>query len=320
MPATVKTVLRSSGWCCEPHFHHPRDKPEDDGLSVSTIQYRDFMPTFSFQQVDVFSSQPMRGNPLAVVIDADELDDKQMQSFANWTNLSETTFLLKPTTAEAHYRVRIFTPTQELPFAGHPTLGSAHVWLSEAANAPEGEIVQECGAGLVRIRRDGRRLAFAAPPLLRSGPVEPALIDRIAKGLGIPATMIEDANWVENGPDWIGVRLPSRSDVLAIKPDFSVLAGIRVGLVGRFDPSIDGQDAQFEVRAFSNRGTEDPVTGSLNAGLAQWLIGSGIAPESYVVAQGSVLGRAGRVHVDKVSDDIWIGGDVATCISGTLTL
>jgi PhzF family phenazine biosynthesis protein len=278
------------------------------------------MPSFSFQQVDVFSSQPMRGNPLAVVIGADALDDAQMQAFANWTNLSETTFLLEPTTVEAHYRVRIFTPTQELPFAGHPTLGSAHVWLSQAANAPQGEIVQECGAGLVRIRRDGQRLAFAAPPLVRSGPVEPALIERIASGLGIPVSMIEDANWVENGPDWIGVRLPSRADVLAVRPDYTRLAGARVGLVGRFDPQSDGEDAQFEVRAFTRNGYEDPVTGSLNAGLAQWLIGSGIAPESYVAAQGTVLGRAGRVHVDKLSDDIWVGGEVATCISGTLTL
>lgn len=278
------------------------------------------MPRFSFQQVDVFSSQPMRGNPLAVVIGADALDDAQMQAFANWTNLSETTFLLEPTTAGADYRVRIFTPTQELPFAGHPTLGSAHAWLSQAANAPQGEIVQECGTGLVRIRRDGHRLAFAAPPLVRSGPVEPALIERIAKGLCLSTTMIKDANWVKNGPDWIGVRLPSRSDVLAIKPDFSILSGLRVGLVAPFDSQSDGKDAQFEVRAFSNRGTEDPVTGSLNAGLAQWLIGSGIAPESYVAAQGTVLGRAGRVHVDKVGNDIWVGGEVATCISGTLTL
>ncbi|WP_313605356.1 PhzF family phenazine biosynthesis protein [Rhizobium sp.] len=278
------------------------------------------MPTYSFQQVDVFSSQPMRGNPLAVVIGADDLDDAQMQAFANWTNLSETTFLLKPRAAGADYRVRIFTPIQELPFAGHPTLGSAHVWLSQAASAPEGEIVQECGAGLVRIRRDGRRLAFAAPPLLRSGPVDQSLLDRIAEALGIPATMIEDANWVENGPDWIGVLLPSRADVLALNPDFSRLAGLRVGVCGRFDPSRDGGDAHIEVRAFSNRGTEDPVTGSLNAGLAQWLIGSGIAPESYIAAQGTVLSRAGRVHVDKVGDDIWVGGEVATCISGTLTL
>jgi predicted PhzF superfamily epimerase YddE/YHI9 len=180
--------------------------------------------------------------------------------------------------------------------------------------------VQECGAGLVRIRRDGNRLAFAAPPLTRSGPVDPALVERIAKALSLPTNLIEDSNWCENGPDWIGVRLPSRADVLAVKPDYSALAGTRVGLVGRFNPDLDGKDAQFEVRAFTRNGYEDPVTGSLNAGLAQWLIGSGVAPESYVAAQGTVLGRAGRVYVDKVGDDIWIGGDVVPCIQGTLEL
>jgi PhzF family phenazine biosynthesis protein len=278
------------------------------------------MPTFPFQQVDVFSSQPMRGNPLAVVIGADALGDAGMQAFANWTNLSETTFLLQPSHPEADYRVRIFTPSQELPFAGHPTLGSAYVWLSQASDAPEGEIIQECGAGLIRIRRDGSRLAFAAPPLKRSGAVDADLVERIARGLNLPMRMIKDSNWVENGPDWIGVRLPSRTDVLAVKPDYSILAGTRVGLVGRFDPRLDGEDAQFEVRAFTRNGYEDPVTGSLNAGLAQWLITSGVAPESYVAAQGTVLGRAGRVHVDKIGDDIWIGGEVATCISGSVTL
>jgi PhzF family phenazine biosynthesis protein len=278
------------------------------------------MPVFPFQQVDVFSSQPMRGNPLAVVVGADALGDAEMQAFANWTNLSETTFLLQPSHPEADYRVRIFTPSQELPFAGHPTLGSAHVWLSQASDAPEGEIIQECGAGLIRIRRDGSRLAFAAPPLKRSGAVDADLVERIARGLNLPMSMIEDSNWVENGPDWIGVRLPSRTDVLAVKPDYSILAGTRVGLVGRFDPRLDGEDAQFEVRAFTRNGYEDPVTGSLNAGLAQWLITSGVAPESYVAAQGTVLGRAGRVHVDKIGDDIWIGGEVATCISGSVTL
>ncbi len=278
------------------------------------------MPTFSFQQVDVFSTQAMRGNPLAVVIAADELSDADMQAFANWTNLSETTFLLKPTTPEAHYRVRIFTPAQELPFAGHPTLGSAHVWQSQAKDAPEGEVVQECGAGLVRIRRDGERLAFAAPPLVRSGPVDPTIVERIARGLNLPDAMIRDSNWVENGPDWIGVLLPSRSDVLAAKADYSILAGTRVGLVGPFDPDLDGTDAQFEVRAFTRNGYEDPVTGSLNAGLAQWLIGSGVAPSHYVASQGTALGRAGRVHVDKVGDVIWVGGTVTTCISGTLTV
>lgn len=278
------------------------------------------MPTLPFQQVDVFSAEPMRGNPLAVVVGADALTSEQMQAFANWTNLSETTFLLKPTDPTAHYRVRIFTPIQELPFAGHPTLGSCHVWLSQAAQSPDGDIIQECGAGLVRIRRDGGRLSFAAPPLRRSGPVDPTLMDRIALGLGLSTAVIRNANWIDNGPDWIGVLLPSRADVLAIRPDYGLLAGLRVGVIGRFDPGLDGEDAEFEVRAFSNRGTEDPVTGSLNAGFAQWLIGSGIAPPHYIAAQGTALGRAGRVHVQRDGGDIWIGGDVAACIQGTVDI
>jgi len=278
------------------------------------------MPIFPLQQVDVFSNQPMRGNPLAVVIDADDLSTAEMQSFANWTNLSETTFLLRPTHPKAHYRVRIFTPTQELPFAGHPTLGSAHVWLSRAAEVPDSDVIQECGAGLIRIRRDGSRLAFAAPPLTRSGPVDSALIGQIARGLNIPAELIVDSNWCQNGPDWIGVLLPSRADVLAVKPDYSILAGTRVGLVGPSDPLRDGDDASFEVRAFTRNGYEDPVTGSLNAGLAQWLIRTGVAPGHYVAAQGTVLGRAGRVHIDEMGDDIWVGGEVTTCIAGTLNI
>ncbi|MDE1158882.1 MAG: PhzF family phenazine biosynthesis protein [Neorhizobium sp.] len=281
------------------------------------------MPTFPFQQVDVFSLEPMRGNPLAVVFGADSLSDSQMQAFANWTNLSETTFLLKPTDPRAHYRVRIFTPTQELPFAGHPTLGSAHVWLSNSGISPDGDIVQECGAGLVRIRRDGTRLAFAAPPLTRSGPVDPALVERIAEALGLTMDRIEGSNWLVNGPDWIGLRLSSREDVLAVKPDYPMLNGARVGLVGvigRSTEPAEGEHVDFEVRAFTKNGYEDPVTGSLNAGMAQWLIGSGIAPDSYVAAQGTVLGRKGRVFVDKVGDDIWIGGEVAACVSGTVTI
>ncbi|WP_117193794.1 PhzF family phenazine biosynthesis protein [Rhizobium terrae] len=287
------------------------------------------MPTFSFQQVDVFSSQPMRGNPLAVVVGADALTSDEMQDFANWTNLSETTFLLTPGDPKAHYRVRIFTPKQELPFAGHPTLGSCHVWLSDhqsrsgqpqSAKPPEGDIIQECGAGLVRIRREGSRLAFAAPPLLRNGPVDPDIAERIARGLGISRAAIQAAHWIDNGPDWIGVLLNSRAEVLAIRPDYSLLAGLRVGVIGRFDPKTDEGHATFEVRAFSNRGTEDPVTGSLNAGFAQWLIGEGIAASSYVAAQGTVLGRAGRVHVRQDGADIWIGGNVTACIQGTVEL
>ena len=278
------------------------------------------MPSFPFQQVDVFSDQPIRGNPLAVVLGADGLSDAQMRAFANWTNLSETTFVLKPQNATADYRVRIFTPTQELPFAGHPTLGTCHVWLQNFGADKAGEIVQECAAGLIRIRRDGERLSFAAPPLMRDGPVDPETIERFKAALSIPEGSIIDANWIDNGPGWIGLVLKSREDVLALKPDFVALGGLRVGVIGPFDPVRDGTDAQYEVRAFTATGLEDPVTGSLNAGFAKWLIGNGAAPSSYIAAQGTALGRAGRVYVQQDGDDIWIGGNVTNFIRGTLTL
>ena len=278
------------------------------------------MADFPFQQVDVFSSQPLGGNPLAVVVGADALDDAQMAAFARWTNLSETTFLLQPRVAEADYRVRIFTPLQELPFAGHPTLGSCHVWLA-AGGRPKGEeIVQECAAGLVRIRRGSDRLAFAAPPLRRAGPLEPAVMARVAEGLGLAPEALVDANWVDNGPGWLAVLLRSRDAVLALRPDFAAIAGMRVGVAGPWDREKDGHDAQFEVRAFTAAGFEDPVTGSLNAGLAQWLIGSGIAPPTYIASQGTALGRKGRVHVMQDGTGLWIGGAVTTCISGRVAL
>lgn len=275
---------------------------------------------FVFQQVDVFASQRLRGNALAVVVSADTLTDTEMAAFANWTNLSETTFLLRPTMANADYRVRIFTPSQELPFAGHPTLGSCHVWLAVRGNANGREIIQECEAGLIRIRRDDDRLSFAAPDLRRSGPVEPEILARVVKGLQISPDTIVDANWVDNGPGWLAVLLCSREEVLALRPDFATLSGLRVGVVAPWKPTECGREADFEVRAFTAAGFEDPVTGSLNAGLAQWLIGSGIAPSTYVASQGTVLGRAGRVHVERVGHEIWIGGNVVTCIEGNAIL
>lgn len=278
------------------------------------------MKRFDFHQVDVFTAQPLRGNPLAVVIGADQLTDLQMAAFANWTNLSETTFLLRPTNDVADYRVRIFTPQRELPFAGHPTLGTCHVWLASGARPKADEIVQQCGIGLVRIRRSPDRLFFAAPDLLRSGDVEPELLDRVIKGLGLTPDAAVAANWVDNGPGWLAVLVRSRDDVMSVRPDYATLAGLRVGVVGAWNQAMDGSDAQFEVRAFTSGGYEDPVTGSLNAGLAQWLIGAGIAPSSYVASQGSALGRMGRVHVEKIGADIWIGGAVTSCIAGTLTL
>jgi len=277
------------------------------------------LTTFAFHQVDVFTAQPLRGNPLAVVVGADALTDSQMAAFANWTNLSETTFLLRPTNDAADYRVRIFTPHRELPFAGHPTLGTCHVWLNSGATPKGEEIVQQCAIGLVRIRRGSGQLFFAAPDLLRSGAVEPDIVARIAQGLGLTPDAVIASNWADNGPGWVAVLVRSRDVVLSAQPDYTVLAGLRVGVVGAWDRGKDGPDAQFEVRAFT-AGYEDPVTGSLNAGLAQWLIGAGIAPPSYVASQGTALGRMGRVHVQKNGSDIWIGGAVTPCIGGTLTL
>ncbi|QTN23477.1 PhzF family phenazine biosynthesis protein [Rhizobacter sp. AJA081-3] len=273
----------------------------------------------SFTQLDVFTDTPLRGNPLAVVHGAEGLSDAQMQTFARWTNLSETTFLLPLTDAAADYRVRIFTPDRELPFAGHPTLGSCHAWLA-AGGQPHSadEVVQQCGVGLVRIRRDGTRLAFAAPPLRRSGPVEPEVLAQIVRSLRIPADAIRASNWVDNGPGWVAVMLGSRDEVLALQPDFTAMRGLELGVVAPWS----GGDAQFEVRAFvpSLGVPEDPVTGSLNAGLAQWLIGAGLAPERYVAAQGTALGRSGRVFVEKRSDTVWIGGDSVVVVSGQVNL
>jgi PhzF family phenazine biosynthesis protein len=274
----------------------------------------------TFAQVDVFAAEPYRGNPLAVVLDAEGLTDDQMQQFANWTNLSETTFLLPPTRPEADYRVRIFTGSEEFPFAGHPTLGSAHAWL-EAGGVPgqDGVLVQECAAGLVRVKRDGGRLAFAAPPLTRSGPVGPEDLGRIAAGLGLPREALLDSSWLVNGPDWIGVLLESAAQVLAVRPDYAAMAGLKVGVIGPHGP---GSAVDFEVRTFipGDAVTEDPVTGSFNAGAAQWLIRSGRAPQAYVAAQGTALGRAGRVHVDAAGDDIWVGGNSVSCIEGSVLL
>lgn len=278
------------------------------------------MTQFVFRQVDVFTSQPLQGNALAVVVDADDLTNAQMTAFANWTNLSETTFLLQPRSPLADYRVRIFTPHEELPFAGHPTLGSCHVWLT-AGEVPKGdEILQECEIGLVRIRHGAGRFAFAAPKLRRAGPLESDVLGRVIAGLRLAPDAIKAANWVDNGPGWLAVLLRSRDEVLAIRPDYTILSGLRVGVVGAWDGAKHGADAQFEVRAFTAAGFEDPVTGSLNAGLAQWLIGAGMAPSNYIASQGSALGRMGRVHVERDGSEIWVGGAVATCIAGTLTL
>ncbi|MDD2693196.1 MAG: PhzF family phenazine biosynthesis protein [Simplicispira sp.] len=294
-----------------------------------------------FQQVDVFTATAYRGNPLAVVLDGSGLSTEAMQQFTDWTNLSEATFVLPPTpegrAAGADYRVRIFCPGRELPFAGHPTLGTCHAWL-QTGGQPQvaGRVVQECGVGLVTLRRDGERLAFAAPPLIQSGPLPEADVQLIARGLGVARSDVVAHAWCDNGPRWRGVLLRSAAQVLALQPDGAVLAGLdvgvvgprgKVGVVGATDAATDsatGDEAiAFEVRAFlpGHSGLmEDPVTGSLNAALAQWLIGAGLAPARYIASQGTALGRAGRVHVQQDGADIWVGGHTATCISGTVRL
>ena len=281
-----------------------------------------------FSQLDVFTAVPLRGNPLAVVHDAQGLSDTQMADFARWTNLSETTFLLPPDAEGADYRVRIFTPGGELPFAGHPTLGSCHAWLA-AGGVPRNPavVVQQCGVGLVRVRREPAGagaaghacLAFAAPALRRSGAVEPTLRAQAVAALGLPAHAVLRLEWIDNGPGWMAALLPDAATVLALKPDFALMGSLKLGVVG---PYPAGGDCQFEVRAFvPGVGVpEDPVTGSLNAGLAQWLIGAGLAPARYVAAQGAALGRAGRVLVAQEGADIWIGGAVCAVVSGDVTL
>ena len=272
-----------------------------------------------FSQVDVFAPGPRPGNPVAVVHDADDLTHEQMQTFANWTNLSETTFLQSPTHPGADYRLRIFTPGAELPFAGHPTLGSAHAWLERGGVPRDARtLVQECGVGLVRVRR-GEVLSFAAPPLRRSGPVEADVLKQAVASLGVDPDRVLGANWVENGPRWLAVRLASAEDVLALRPDFAAMGLLEVGVAGAH---AAGGPADFEVRAFApaHGVNEDPATGSVNAGIAQWFLRDGIVTGGYTVRQGTVLGRDGHVTITPEGDTIWVGGVCRTVISGTVSL
>jgi len=308
------------------------------------------MKSRSYKQVDVFTGTPYLGNPLAVVLDGSNLSDADMQRFARWTNLSETTFVLPPTQPDADYRVRIFTPGGELPFAGHPTLGTCHAWL-QAGGKPKSpsSIVQECQAGLIHIRREGNRLAFGAPPLKRTAP-SPALLAQIARALGLKAAQIKTAQMLDNGTVWLGLLLDNPQTVLELTPNFLELKnlGHKVGVVGvdsaptatttatgliarsnrearafTTTTATTSTALELEVRGFApHMGiNEDPVTGSLNASLAQWLIAEGHAPERYVASQGTCMDRAGRVYIERdASGQVWVGGESVTCIDGTVTL
>jgi PhzF family phenazine biosynthesis protein len=274
-----------------------------------------------FSLVDVFGVEDFSGNPVAVVHDATGLSTEQMQRITRWLNLSETTFLLPPTDAAADYRVRIFTLDREMPFAGHPTLGTAHAWL-EAGGVPRNadEIVQECGAGLIPLRRAEGRLAFAAPPLIRSGPVDEGKLAEIAGVLGIARDRIIDAAWADNGPGWAAVLLGSAEDVLALEPARHHPSRMEIGVVGPYPP---GHDAAYEVRAiFSDPFgglLEDPVTGSLNASVAQWILETGRVTAPYAASQGSRLGRTGRISVAQADGQVWIGGATKTLFRGSAT-
>jgi len=272
------------------------------------------MADHRFSKLDVFTGVPLKGNPLAVIHDADGLSAQVMQSTANWMNLSESTFLHQPQ-GNADYTVRIFTPRRELPFAGHPTLGTCRAWL-DAGGQPKGEtIIQHCSAGLIPIRRDGPRLAFRAPPLVRSGAVDAETEKMISERLGIAPSQIEATQWIDNGPGWCGVLVRDTDTLRAIRPDFARHRALALGVIA----PADNEGYDFELRGFTGN-YEDPVTGSLNASAAQWLFASGIATGSYVAAQGRELGRDGRIYITKDGADVWVGGEVTPVVAGQITL
>lgn len=279
--------------------------------------------TRRFRQVDVFGEQPCSGNPVAVLLDAEGLDDDSLRRFSTWSNLSECTFVLPPTEPGADYRVRIFSLNTELPFAGHPTLGTARAWL-DAGGEPNqpGLVVQECGAGLISVRVHGDHLAFAAPDRLRSGPVTPELLAQVVEILDIDHGQVIDAEWLDNGPGWVGVLLGDAHTVVGLRPNASAHPGRwDIGVIGACDP---GAETAFELRAFFTDGTtplrEDPVTGSLNASAAQWLIATGRVTTPYVAAQGTAIGRRGRIHIDTDGELLWVGGRADVVLSGSATL
>jgi len=275
---------------------------------------------YSFQQVDVFTNRPLMGNALAVVHGADNLSDKQMTKFANWTNLSETTFLLNPINDSADYKVRIFTPNNELPFAGHPTLGSCFAWLSNGGIAKSKDvIIQECAIGLIKIRKDGSRLSFEAPELIKSGSLDDITLKKVAMSLRIGVSDIINHQWVDNGPGWCAVMLKNAQQVLALDPDPQLLKDFKIGVIGSYP---DGSETDFEVRAFAMPYGiyEDPVTGSLNAGIAKWFFNTNSVKDEYTVSQGKALGRDGKIFIQKIDNTIWVGGEIISCINGELTL
>ena len=277
------------------------------------------MLSFTFSQVDVFSSESLKGNPVAVVHAAQGLSDEQMLSLARWTNLSETTFLLPPTNARADYKLRIFSPGGELPFAGHPTLGSCFAWLSNGGKAKSPDsVIQECNVGLISVNKHGSLLEFAAPPLMRTGPLDNDTLNKIIKALSISHSDVIEHQWVDNGPGWCAIMLESAEKVLKIESSWSELAPLNLGIVG---PCSAGQETAIEVRSFvGDGGYEDPVTGSLNASLAQWLIHADLINAPYVAAQGTKLQREGRIHIRQIDEEIWVGGNVIEVIRGKITV
>ena len=274
-----------------------------------------------FTQVDVFSATPYLGNPVAVVLDGTDVTDEEMQHLARWTNLSETTFVLPPTVPEADYRLRIFTPGGELPFAGHPTLGSARAWLDNGGTPRRARrIVQECAAGLISVRRSEGILSFAAPPIIHSGALGEEYVDQIVAAFGIKRNRVLAHQWVDNGPGWAVIQLPTAEEVVALEPDLSRIPAAMVGAIGAYP---DGSAHAFEMRTFAPRVgvAEDPVCGSMNASVGQWLTATGAAPSTYRVSQGTRVGRAGTIEITADADGtVWVGGAATGYISGTITL
>ncbi|WP_327241632.1 PhzF family phenazine biosynthesis protein [Streptomyces sp. NBC_01320] len=277
--------------------------------------------TRSFMQVDVFSALPYRGNPVAVVLDGTDLSDQAMQRLACWTNLSETTFVLPPTVPEADYRLRIFTPQNELPFAGHPTLGSARAWL-EGGGMPRhaDRIVQECAAGLVTVRRSKDALSFAAPPRIRDGVLDDAYLNQIVAAFGITREQVLAHQWVDNGPGWAVIQLATAREVLALEPDLSLIPAAMVGAIGAHP---EGSEHHFEMRTFAPGAgvPEDPACGSMNAAVGQWLTSTGAAPTTYRVSQGTRLQRAASIEITAEADGtVWVSGAATICIRGSITV